>query len=108
MGKVTSQLSISVDGYVAGPRQSMDNPIGEGGMRLHEWAFATAAWRAQQGMTGGEHNVDSEVIEDLFRDNGAYVMGRNMFGGGSGPWDESWRGWWGEEPPYRAPFGLTT
>jgi dihydrofolate reductase len=108
MGKVTSQLSISVDGYVAGPRQSMDNPIGEGGMRLHEWAFATAAWRAQQGMTGGEHSADSEVIEDLFRDNGAYVMGRNMFGGGSGPWDESWRGWWGEEPPYRAPVFVLT
>jgi dihydrofolate reductase len=108
MGKVTSQLSISVDGYVAGPRQSVDNPIGEGGMRLHEWAFATAAWRAQQGMTGGEHNADSEIIEDLFRNNGAYVMGRNMFGGGSGPWDESWRGWWGEEPPFRAPVFVLT
>jgi dihydrofolate reductase len=108
MGKVTSQLSISVDGYVAGPRQSVDNPIGEDGMRLHQWAFATAAWRAQQGMTGGEHNADSEIIDGLFRNNGAYVMGRNMFGGGSGPWDESWRGWWGEEPPFRAPVFVLT
>jgi dihydrofolate reductase len=108
MGNVTSQLSISVDGYVAGPRQSVDNPIGEGGMRLHEWAFATAAWRAQQGMSGGEHNADSEVIEELFRNNGAYIMGRGMFGGGSGPWDDSWRGWWGEDPPFHAPVFVLT
>lgn len=108
MGKLTSQLSISVDGYVAGPHQSVDNPIGEGGTRLHEWAFATAAWRAQQGMSGGEHNADSGVIEDLFRNNGAYIIGRGMFGGGRGSWDESWRGWWGEDPPFHAPVFVLT
>jgi dihydrofolate reductase len=108
MNSVTSHISISLDGFVAGPRQSLENPIGEGGMRLHQWAFQTASWREQHGEPGGEHTPDSEVTEEVTRDVGAYIMGRKMFGGGSGPWDEAWTGWWGEEPPYHAPVFVLT
>ena len=108
MSLVGSQLSISLDGFVAGPNQSIENPLGEGGMRLHQWAFATASWRAQHGRAGGEQGADSDVVEEVTRGVGAYIMGRKMFGGGDGPWDESWRGWWGEEPPYRTPVFVLT
>lgn len=108
MGRVTSQLSISLDGYVAGPDQSMDNPIGVGGMRLHQWALATDTWREQHGQEGGERSVDSEIAQDVMSGLGAFIMGRKMFGGGDGPWDESWRGWWGEDPPYHAPVYVLT
>lgn len=99
---------MSLDGFVAGPNQSLDNPIGEGGLRLHEWVFRTAAWRAQQGLDGGEDGVDSDVAEEVVRDVGAYIMGRRMFGGGAGPWDPGWTGWWGEEPPYHTPVFVLT
>jgi dihydrofolate reductase len=105
---VRCQISISLDGVIAGPNQSQENPIGEGGMRLHEWAFKTRAWRAQQRMEGGELNDDSRVIEEVNVNVGAYIMGRNMFGGGPGPWDEKWRGWWGEDPPYHRPVYVLT
>jgi dihydrofolate reductase len=108
MNSVTCQISISLDGYVAGPNQSIDNPIGEGGMRLHEWAFATSSWRERHGQEGGERNLDAEVAEGLMDGIGAYIMGRKMFGGGDGPWDESWRGWWGEDPPYHTPVYVLT
>ena len=108
MTRVTCQLSISLDGYVAGPNQTEADPIGEGGMRLHEWAFASEAWRRQHGLEGGEHNADAEVAESLFENVGAYIMGRNMFGPGRGEWDESWRGWWGEDPPYHVPVFVLT
>jgi dihydrofolate reductase len=108
MSKVTSQISISLDGFVAGPNQSLENPIGEGGLRLHEWVFATASWREQQGQTGGENSVDSQVVDDVFENVGAYIMGRKMFGGGDGPWDRSWKGWWGDDPPYRVPVFVLT
>jgi len=108
MSAVTCQISMSLDGFVAGPNQSIDNPIGEGGMRLHEWAFATSSWREQQGSEGGEHTTDAEVVDDVVRNVGAYIMGRKMFGGGDGPWDESWRGWWGENPPYHTPVFVLT
>ena len=107
MSRVTCRISVSLDGYVAGPNQSMDNPIGEGGMALHEWAIATSAWREQHGGRGGEANADAEVIEQATQGIGAYIMGRNMFGGG-GEWDESWTGWWGDEPPYHAPVFVLT
>lgn len=100
MNRVTSQIAISLDGFVAGPNQSVDNPLGEGGMRLHDWALATAAWREQHGREGGERNADSEVIDEVVQGVGAYIMGRRMFGGGDGPWDETWTGWWGEDPPF--------
>jgi dihydrofolate reductase len=103
MTNVTSQISVSLDGYVAGPNQSMDNPIGEGGMRLHGWAFANAAWREQHGLEGGERGPDAEVAEGLMQGIGAYIMGRRMFGGGDGDWDMEWTGWWGEDPPYHTP-----
>ncbi|MEY9965326.1 dihydrofolate reductase [Streptacidiphilus sp. MAP12-16] len=108
MRAVTCQISMSLDGFVAGPNQSVDDPIGEGGMRLHQWAFATESWRAQQGLEGGERNADAEVVDEVVRGVGAYVLGRKMFGGGDGPWDQTWTGWWGEEPPYHAPVFVLT
>src|SRR3954447_8818185 len=105
---VGCQISISLDGFVAGPDQSAENPLGVGGERLHEWVIATESWRAQHGYEGGERNVDSEVVEGLTQTVGAYVMGRKMFGGGDGPWDESWRGWWGDEPPFHTPVYVLT
>jgi dihydrofolate reductase len=108
MSTVTCQISISLDGFVAGPNQSTDNPIGEGGMRLHEWVFATDSWREQHGLEGGEHNADAEVVEEVVENVGAYVMGRRMFGGGDGPWDEAWTGWWGDDPPYHTPVFVLT
>src|SRR5213078_5349466 len=108
MNSVTCHISISLDGFVAGPNQSVENPIGEGGMRLHQWLFATDSWRRQQGLDGGERSADSEVVEEVVQDVGAYIMGRKMFGGGDGPWDESWRGWWGEDPPYHTPVYVLT
>ncbi len=108
VGIVTCQISISLDGFVAGPNQSLENPIGEGGMRLHDWVFATAGWRRQHGEEGGEDGSDSEVAAEVMQGVGAYVMGRKMFGGGSGPWDLDWKGWWGDEPPYHAPVFVLT
>lgn len=108
MNSVTCQISISLDGFVAGPNQSIENPIGEGGMRLHDWAFATDSFRALHGMEGGERNADSEVVEGLFDGVGAYIMGRKMFGGGDGPWDMAWTGWWGDDPPYHVPVFVLT
>src|SRR3954453_21218105 len=105
---VCCQISISLDGFVAGPDQSAENPLGVGGERLHEWVLTTASWRAQHGYEGGECNVDSEVVEALTQTVGAYVMGRKMFGGGDGPWDESWRGWWGEDPPFHTSVFVLT
>ena len=103
MSSVTCHISISLDGFVAGPRQSFENPIGEGGMRLHEWVFATASWRKQAGLEGGEPGADAEVLDEVVHGVGAYIMGRKMFGGSDGPWDQAWTGWWGEKPPFHAP-----
>ena len=87
MSSVTCHISISLDGFVAGPRPGLDNPLGEGGMRLHEWAFATASWREQHGLEGGEHTADAKVVEEVVQGVGAYIMGRKMSGGGDGAWD---------------------
>ena len=108
MSSVTCQISISLDGYVAGPNQSLENPIGEGGMRLHEWLFETARWREQQGLEPGARTADSEVVEEVFQNVGAYIMGRKMFGGGDGQWNMKWTGWWGDEPPYHTPVFVLT
>jgi dihydrofolate reductase len=108
MRAVTCQISMSLDGFVAGPNQSLENPIGEGGLRVHEWIFATAGWRRQQGEEGGEEGPNSKVVDELVEGVGAYIMGRKMFGGGPGPWDLEWRGWWGEEPPYHLPVFVLT
>jgi dihydrofolate reductase len=108
MSNVTCQISISLDGFVAGPNQSLDNPIGEGGMRLHQWAFATDTWNKQHGSDAGERTADSLVAEEVVQGIGAYIMGRNMFSPGRGAWDLEWRGWWGEDPPYHTPVYVLT
>jgi dihydrofolate reductase len=108
MNSTTCQISVSLDGFVAGPNQSTDNPLGEGGEGLHKWALKTAAWRAQHGRDGGERNADSDVVAEATRGVGAYIMGRGMFGGGEGPWDETWKGWWGEDPPFHVPVFVLT
>jgi dihydrofolate reductase len=108
MSKVTAQISISLDGFAAGPDQSPEHPLGKGGERLHEWALATAGWREVHGLEGGERGVDSDVMQGLVEGVGAHIMGRKMFGGGDGPWDETWRGWWGDDPPFHAPVFVLT
>jgi dihydrofolate reductase len=108
MSLVTCQISISLDGFVAGPNQSLENPLGEGGLRLHEWVFATASWHARQGETGGARSVDSQVVDEVGKNVGAYILGRNMFSPGRGQWDESWKGWWGNDPPYHVPVFVLT
>ena len=108
MSSFTSQISVSLDGFAAGPNQSADEPLGEGGERLHEWALATESWRRQHGKQGGETGPDSDITDSFGKGVGAFIMGRKMFGGGPGPWDESWRGWWGEDPPYHVPVFVLT
>jgi dihydrofolate reductase len=101
MSKVRVDISVSLDGYVAGPNQSLENPLGEGGERLHEWVVALRAWREQHGMEGGEDNASTPVVEESLANRGAEIMGRGKFGGGPGPWSEDpWPGWWGDEPPF--------
>src|SRR5437016_933284 len=99
MTQTTCHLSISVDGFVAGPDQDRDNPVGVGGLKLHEWH-----WHA--GEPG--HEMDAGPRDELMKRRGAYIMGRNMFGPIRGPWEEDWRGWWGPEPPYHAPVFVLT
>jgi dihydrofolate reductase len=100
---------MSLDGFVAGPHQSEENPLGEGGMQLHEWAFALAAWRKPHGQDGGEVNASTKVVEESLDNIGATIMGRHMFGGGEGPWgDEPWEGWWGDDPPFHTPVFVVT
>ena len=109
MSQLIAEISISLDGFAAGPNQSMDNPLGEGAARLHEWVFPTASWRGLHGMEGGETGPDDDAAAGFGRGVGAYIMGRNMFGPpGGGEWDESWRGWWGEDPPYHVPVFVLT
>ncbi len=108
MSIVSCHVSMSLDGFVAGPDQSAKNPVGVGGKRLYEWVFGSKAWHEHQGREGGERTVDCQVIEEVLDGVGAYIMGRHMFGGGEGAWDESWRGWWGEEPAFRAPVFVLT
>jgi dihydrofolate reductase len=101
---------MSIDGFVAGPEQSVENPLGIGGMRLHEWAFPLAEWRAMQGLEGGEVNESSRVVQESLANIGATIMGRNMFGGHPGPWNPAkpWNGWWGDNPPYHHPVFVLT
>ena len=110
MSRLRLKISMSLDGFVAGPNQSVDNPLGIGGMRLHEWAISLAAWRAAHNMEGGEVNPSTSVMEESLVNIGATVMGRNMFGGHPGPWDahEPWNGWWGINPPFHHPVFVLT
>jgi dihydrofolate reductase len=109
MAKLRFEISMSLDGFVAGPNPSEKDPLGEGGMKLHEWAFALEAWRAPHGREGGEVNASTPVVEEALANVGATVMGRKMFGGGPGPWGEDpWDGWWGEDPPFHTPVFVLT
>jgi len=103
-------ISMSLDGYVAGPNQSVENPLGEGGEDLHRWVVELEAWRESHGMEGGVVNASTPVVEEAQANLGAVVMGRNMFGGGPGPWreDPPWVGWWGDEPPFHTPVFVVT
>lgn len=109
MSKLRLTITMSLDGYVAGPEQSEENPLGVGGMELHEWFFPLKAFREMHGEEGGEVNASSSVVEEVRTNLGATIMGRNMFGPVRGPWpDESWRGWWGDDPPYHHPVFVLT
>jgi dihydrofolate reductase len=110
MGRVRIQsFAISIDGFSAGARQDLQNPLGVRGLELMEWFFATRSWRAMHGQEGGETGVDDAMAARGFEDVGAWILGRNMFGPVRGPWpDDSWRGWWGEEPPYHVPAFVLT
>jgi dihydrofolate reductase len=109
MTNVRAHISVSADGYVAGPNQSLENPLGEGGENLHDWVVALKAWRERHGMEGGEVNASTPVVEDSLVGLGAEIMGRGMFGGGPGAWgDDPWPGWWGENPPFHRPVFVIT
>ena len=109
MGKVKAIITMSLDGYVAGPDQSEENPLGVGGEELHEWVFPLKVWRESHGDEGGEVTASSPVVEGWSDNVGAMIMGRNMFGGGPGPWGENpWTGWWGDNPPYHIPVFVLT
>ena len=110
MSKLRCHISISLDGFVAGPNQSEENPLGEGGERLHDWVVPLAAWRQPHGKQGGEVNESARIVEEARENIGASVMGRNMFGPiGGGAWgDEAWTGWWGDDPPYHHPVFVVT
>lgn len=110
MPKVTVDITMSLDGFVAGPNPTIEEPLGHGGERLHEWVYGSASWREQHGRSGGERNVDDEVFRESFAAGGAVVMGRKMFSGGEGSWesDPVADGWWGDEPPFGAPVFILT
>jgi dihydrofolate reductase len=101
--------AVSIDGFAAGPSQDLQNPLGLRGPELMEWFFQTRVWQRIHGQQGGETGVDNEMAEQGFKGIGAWILGRNMFGPVRGPWpDESWKGWWGEEPPYHTPVFVLT
>ncbi len=108
MARLRFNISMSLDGFIAGPNQSVENPLGEGGEQLHDWVIGLEAWRKPHGYEGGEVNASSAVVEASLENVGATVMGRNMFGG-EGPWgEEPWDGWWGDEPPFHMPVFIVT
>jgi dihydrofolate reductase len=113
-GNIVSKLrvlsfAISIDGYGAGPNQDLQNPLGVGGPQLMEWFFQTRSWRKMHGHADGEEGIDNGIAAQGFAGIGAWILGRNMFGPVRGPWpDESWRGWWGDEPPYHVPVFVLT
>ena len=110
MTRTRAYISMSLDGFVAGPNETLEEPLGAGGEGLHAWAVATRSWRRLQGMDGGEENASDPVIADENRGIGAEIMGRGKFGPpGRGPWGgDPWRGWWGEDPPFRKPVFVLT
>jgi dihydrofolate reductase len=102
-------FSVSIDGYGAGPHQDLDHPLGVNGPELMDWFFHTRVWRQMHGEADGETGIDNDVAAEGFSEIGAWILGRNMFGPVRGPWpDDSWKGWWGEEPPYHVPVFVLT
>lgn len=111
MGKLRFDLSVSLDGFVAGPNPSLEDPLGVGGEKLHDWAVATAAFRERHGGAGGATGVDSDVVAEIARSTGATVVGRRMFSGGQGPWEDDPNpnaSWWGDDPPFHHPVFVLT
>jgi dihydrofolate reductase len=110
MTKLVFDVSVSVDGFLAGPNATLTEPLGAGGEALHEWAFVTKSFREAHGLEGGEDGADSDVVGEHVRSIGATLMGRRMFSGGAGPWenDPNANGWWGEEPPFHHPVFVLT
>ena len=109
MSKLKLQITMSLDGFVAGPDQSEEYPLGRGGEALHDWAVELESFNRAHGRSGGEVNASTPVIEEMFANVGATIMGRNMFGPVRGPWgEEDWRGWWGDDPPYHMPVYVLT
>jgi dihydrofolate reductase len=109
MSKLKLNITMSIDGFVAGPDQSVEHPLGVGGEKLHGWLYPLKAFRGGHGEEGGEVNASTPFAEDILGGAGATIMGRNMFGGGPGPWgDESWKGWWGDDPPFHHPVYVLT
>jgi len=107
---VICDISTSLDGFIAGPNQTLEQPLGESGEGLHEWAYRLASFRERHGMDGGEAGADDEVVKESLAAQGAVVMGRRMFTGGAGPWedDPNADGWWGDDPPFRVPVFILT
>jgi dihydrofolate reductase len=108
MSQLTFDISMSLDGFVAGPNPRAEAPLGDGGERLHEWAYDLESFHERHNMPGGTRNQDADVLAEAMDTIGAEIMGRGMFGGGPGPWDESWTGWWGDDPPFRMPVFVLT
>jgi dihydrofolate reductase len=109
MSKLKVTITMSLDGFVAGPNQSERDPLGVGGMQLHQWMYPLKAFREAHGEEGGEVNPSTPIAEEILGNVGATIMGRNMFGGGPGPWgDDPWNGYWGEDPPYHHPVFVLT
>jgi dihydrofolate reductase len=109
MGAVALNISMSLDGYVAGPDPGPDQPLGAGGEQLHDWAYGLATFNERHGREGGTTGPDDDILRETFEHAGSVLIGRNMFGGGPGPWgDEPWEGWWGDEPPFGVPVLVVT
>jgi dihydrofolate reductase len=107
---VTVDITMSLDGFVAGPNQTVEEPLGAGGEQLHQWIFGLASWQERHGGSGGERNADDDILQEYLEAAGAVVMGRRMFSGGQGPWEDDPMadGWWGDEPPFRVPVFVLT
>src|SRR2546423_14321193 len=109
MSTLKLNITMSLDGYVAGPDQSTQHPLGIGGEQLHDWLVPLRAFRESHGEEGGEVNASTPFAEDILGGAGATIMGRNMFGGGPGPWgNDSWKGWWGDDPPFHSSVFVLT
>ena len=110
MSKVKLDISMSLDGFVAGPDATLEDPLGKGGEQLHEWIIELASWREAHGRTGGERNAADDLVREGRESTGAVIMGRRMFSGGEGPWEDDPKadGWWGDEPPFGAPVFVLT